>query len=420
MIEPAELTLDVERLTFGFDALARHDGEVVFVPYAAPGDRVRARVVERRRGYARAEIDSVPVAGADRVLPGCRYFPTCGGCQWQHVAPEAQRRAKSAIVGEQLARIAGLRDVDVLPTIASPADWSYRSRITLVVEGRRAGYHRTRSHRLVEIDGCPIADPAIVQHLDSVRHWIGATRTALRRVTIAVAPGGVAVAAIAAARPADGDRAACERALAADAGLRGIVVAGAGSRLVAGDPSVRVELEPGLDLEVPVDAFTQVNAGANRALIETAMRCAEPRPGTRALDLYCGAGNFTLPLARRGIEVLGIERSAVAVDAAAANAKRHGLRATFRQAGVAEALARLAPGSIDTVVLDPPRAGAADAVPGIAALRPGRIVYVSCDPATLARDARALTECGWRLARVQPVDLFPQTYHVESVAEFNC
>ena len=118
--------------------------------------------------------------------------------------------------------------------------------------------------------------------------------------------------------------------------------------------------------------------------------------------------------------MLGIERSAVAVDAGAANAKRHGLRVTFRHAGVAEALATLAPGSIDTVVLDPPRAGAADAVPGVAALRPGRIVYVSCDPATLARDARALTERGWRLARVQPVDLFPQTYHVESVAEFNC
>jgi 23S rRNA (uracil1939-C5)-methyltransferase len=253
-----------------------------------------------------------------------------------------------------------------------------------------------------------------------VRRWIGSTRTALRRVTIATAPGGVAVGAIAATRPADGDRAACERALAADAGLRGIVVAGGGSRLVAGDPSVRVELEPGLDLEVPIDAFTQVNAGANRSLIETAIRFANPRAGTRALDLYCGAGNFTLPFARRGVDVLGIERSAVAVEAGRANATRHGLRATFREAGVAAALATIAPGSIDTVVLDPPRAGAADAIAGIAALRPGRIVYVSCDPATLARDARALTARGSRLVRVQPVDLFPQTYHVESVAEFNC
>jgi len=414
------VTVDVERLTFGFDALAHHDGEVVFVPYAAPGDRVRARVVERRRGYARAEIESVPVAGADRVLPGCRWFPPCGGCQWQHVAPEAQRRARSAIVAEQLARIAGLRDVDVLPTIASPTDWGYRSRITLVVEGRRAGYHRARSHRLLEIDGCPIADPAIVRHLESVRRWIGSTRTALRRVTIAVAPGGVAVGAVAATRPADGDRAACERALAADGGLRGFVLVGGRSRLVVGDPSVRVELESGLDLEVPVDAFTQVNAGANRPLVETVLRYAEARAGTRALDLYCGAGNFTLPLARRGAEVLGIERSAVAVEAGRANAKRHGLPATFRHADVTEALTTVAPGSIDTVVLDPPRAGAADAVAGIAALRPGRIIYVSCDPATLARDARALAERGWRLVRVQPIDLFPQTYHVESVAEFCC
>ena len=148
------VTLDVERLTFGFDALAHHERRVVFVPYAAPGDRVRARVVEQRRGYARAEVLEVVAPGPDRVLPGCAYFPTCGGCQWQHVAPAAQRRAKAAIVAEQLARIAGVRDVDVLPAIASPADWSYRSRITLVVEGRRAGYHRARSHRLLEIDGC--------------------------------------------------------------------------------------------------------------------------------------------------------------------------------------------------------------------------------------------------------------------------
>src|SRR5207237_3310956 len=132
------------------------------------------------------------------------------------------------------------------------------------------------------------------------------------------------------------------------------------------------------------------------------------------------AGDFALPLGRRGVAVLGIGRSAVAVEAGRANAKRHGLRATLRHAGVAEALPTLAPGAIDTVVLDPPRAGAADAVAGIAALRPGRIIYVSCDPATLARDARALVDRGWQLLRAQPIDLFPQTYHVESVAEFRC
>src|SRR5262249_18699648 len=271
-----------------FAARAQHGREVVCVPYGAPDDRVLARLVERRRGYARAEIVDVVTPGPDRVLPGCRYFPTCGGCQWQHVAPEAQRRAKSAIGAEQLARIAGQRDVDARPTVASPADWGYRSRITLVVEGQRAGYHLARSHRLLEIDECPIADPAVVTHLDAVRRWIASLRAPLRRVTIAAAPGGVAVSAIAGARPGAADRAASESALSPTAGLRGIVLSGGGERLVVGDPSVRVDLEPGLDLEVPVDAFTQVNAGANRRLVEIVLRFAAPRPGMPMLDLYCG------------------------------------------------------------------------------------------------------------------------------------
>jgi 23S rRNA (uracil1939-C5)-methyltransferase len=148
------------------------------------------------------------------------------------------------------------------------------------------------------------------------------------------------------------------------------------------------------------------------------LELGESRAGMRALDLFCGAGNFSLPLARRGVEVTGIERARVAVDAARANAARLGFDAVFVCDAVAPALARLAPAPLDTVVLDPPRAGAAEITGQLAARRSGRLLYVSCDPATLARDARALVRGGYRLGRVQPVDLFPQTYHVETVAEF--
>jgi len=414
----AALILDVERLTFGFDALAHHGRQVVFVPYAAPGERVRAEVVERRAGYLRARVAAVLAPGPDRVLPGCRYFPTCGGCQWQHVAPPAQRDAKAAIVAEQLARVAGVRDAEVLPTLASPADWHYRARVTLAVEGRRAGYRRARSHVLVEIADCPLADPSVSAHLEAARAWVAALRVPLRRVTVSAAPAGVALAASATARPGPADLAASEALLARAAGVRGTVVTGAGVRLVAGDPTVRVALEPGLDLEVPADVFTQVNPGANQRLVETVLALGAFTPGERVLDLYCGAGNLSLPLARRGVSVLGIERSGVAVEAARANAARHGLpAATFRADDVARALASLPSGSLDAVVLDPPRAGAADALPALAALRPPRIIYVSCDPATLARDVRTLLAAGYRLERVQPIDVFPQTYHVESVTK---
>jgi 23S rRNA (uracil1939-C5)-methyltransferase len=163
-----------------------------------------------------------------------------------------------------------------------------------------------------------------------------------------------------------------------------------------------------------------VNAGANQLLVHAVLALGGFRAGERVLDLYCGAGNLSLPLARRGVIVHGIERDPIAVEAATANAARLGLAsATFARAAVAPALRRAEPGAHDAIVLDPPRTGAADVVPALAALRAPRIVYVSCNPATLARDVRALRARGYRLARVQPIDLFPQTYHVETVAELN-
>jgi len=409
--------LAVERLTFGFDALAHRDRQVVFVPYGAPGDRVVAEPVERHAQFVRARIVEVAEPGPARVLPGCRYFPTCGGCQWQHVAPPAQRDAKAAIVAEQLARTAGVRDAEVLPTLAA-RDWQYRARITLVVEGRRAGYHRARSHHLLEVEDCPIADPVLSAHLDAARDWVGALRVSLRRVSLAVAPGGVVFTAIASALPGTHDLEVTTELLARMPTVRGAVLADARAerRLVAGDPRVRVALEPGLDLEVPADVFTQVNPDANRLLVASVIALGGFAPGERVLDLYAGAGNFTLPIARRGALVVGVERNPVAAAAGPRNALRLGLGGVaFETGAVHDVLARRAPGSVDAVVLDPPRAGAADAIAALVALRSRRIVYVSCDPATLARDVRLLAAHGYRVARVQPIDLFPQTFHVETV-----
>lgn len=412
------LILDVERLTYAPEALAHHAGRVVFVPFAAPGDRIEAEVTEERTGFLRARLTTVVAAGPDRVLPGCRYFTACGGCQWQQVAPAAQRAAKAAVVVEQLARGAGVRDAEVLPTLASPTDWGYRARVSFPVEGRRLGYHRLRTHTLLEVADCPIAAPAVVAHLEVARAWVGTLRAALRRVSITVAPGGVVLVAQAAARPGPADLVASEEILARHASVRGTIVIGGGARQVAGDPHVTVPLEAGLWLEVPADVFTQVNLAANQLLIASVVAFAAPTTGTRLLDLYCGAGNFALPLARRGAHVLGVERDPLAVSAAGANADRLGLReVSFRRARVPSALADLSAGEFDVVLLDPPRAGAADAIAALAALRAPRILYVACDPATLARDVRALVAAGYRVARVQPVDLFPQTFHVESVAE---
>jgi 23S rRNA (uracil1939-C5)-methyltransferase len=412
------LPLTIERLTYGADALTHHDGRVVFVPFGAPGDRVRVRVIEHHRGWVRAEIDDLVAAGPERTTPRCPAFGRCGGCQWQHVTLAAQRAAKTAVVAEQLARLGGLRAADVRPLRAADDGWHYRARITLVADGRRLGFRRARSHELVEITDCSIADPLLIAMLDVTRAWAVTLRTAPARVTLARAAGGIVLAAILRAAPTPVDLANTERLLASDARVRGAILAGGGARHVVGDPHLRVAVEPDLALEVPADVFTQVHADGNLLLVATMIELSEAQPGLRALDLYCGAGNFTLPLARRGVTVTGIERSVAAIDSARANADRLGLRATFVCADAVGGLAQIAAQPLDLAVLDPPRTGIADALGPLAGRRPRRLVYVSCDPATLARDARLLVGCGYRLCRVQPVDLFPQTYHIETVAEF--
>ncbi len=413
-----ELELSIERLAFGGDAIAHHEGRVVFVPLAAPGDRIRATVTERHAERLHAALREVLAPGAARVTPQCPAFGACGGCQWQHVAPPAQRAAKHTIVAEQLARLGGIRDADVRPVRAPAAAWAYRARITLVAEGRRLGFRRARSRRLVEIPDCAIADPTLSAHLEAARAWATSLRSGPTRVTLAAAPGGVVLSAVLSTRPTPVDEAATERLLAARASLRGAVLTGGGARRVLGDPTLRVAVEADLALEVPADAFTQVHPAANLLLVATVLEFAAATPATRALDLYCGAGNFALPLARRGARVVGVEQAPVAIAAARDNAARFGFPATFYCEAAAPALARLAAEPIDLVVLDPPRAGAADVATVLARCRPPRVVYVSCDPATLARDARTLVAAGYRLDRVQPIDLFPQTYHIETVAEF--
>ncbi len=341
----APLELVVERLAYGADGLAHHEGQVVFVPYVAPGDRVHARIVEHRAGFLRADLCEVVSAGPDRTTPRCPVFGQCGGCQWQHLTFSAQRTAKAALVAEQLARLGGLRDVDVRPPLSADDPWGYRTRITLLVEGRRLGFRRARSHALVEIDDCAIADPALVTHLGIVRAWVASLHAVPVRLTIARAPEGVVLVTETRRSPGAADVEATEDLLARHASVRGAVLAGAGARVVVGDPHVLVPLEPDLQLEVPADAFTQVNPSANPLLVATVLELGDVGPGWRVLDLYCGAGNFTLPLARRGADVLGIERSDVAVAAGRANAARLGIVGARFLCGKAAIRARAPAGS---------------------------------------------------------------------------
>lgn len=415
---PDTFTVDVERLTFGPDAIAHHERCVVFVPLAAPGDRAEVQVDERRHGYVRAHVTQLVTPGPARATPICPLFGACGGCQWQHVHVAAQHDAKRAVVAEQLARLGGLRDVDVRPTRAAASE-GYRARITLAVHDRVLGYHRARSHDVIPVTACPIAAPSVDAAIPLVAAWVREDAPELVSVTVAAGPRGVVLVADAAAPPDDAVRARASAWRRATPAVQGLVLRTGRTRLVLGDAGIRVPLEADCELVVPADVFSQVNPALNPRLVTAVLARAQPVPGTRCFDLYSGAGNFALPLARRGAQVLAVESAPLAVAAGRANAERLGIAGVrFERADVPPALEAAPRAPLDVAVLDPPRQGAAGALAPLVRHRPARIVYVSCDPATLARDARLLVAAGYRLESAEPFDLFPHTHHVETVATF--
>ncbi len=379
----ALLEVAIDALAAGGDGIGRDAaGRVVFVPFAAPGDRLRVRVVEEQPRFARGEIDAVLVPGTDRVTPRCPVFGTCGGCAWQHIDYAAQLEAKRAMLQGALERIGGI-EAQAIEFIASPQPYGYRGRARVLVEGGRVGFRKRRSHEVCAIAACPLLAP----------------------------PLDAALAELAAQPPTqDGE---WELSLGSDGSVRRLALAARAS--AAGRIAVRVA---GEQIEVSGGVFVQANALLQSALAQSVLDAAGQ--GGEVLELFAGAGFFTLALARRFERVAAVEADA----AAAVDLSRNCAAAGLRQVRVIEApveavLAairthRLAP---DVVVLDPPRGGLGPrASLQLARLSAQRIVYVSCDPATLARDLRVLTEKRWSLARVIGFDLFPQTPHVEAVA----
>lgn len=371
------LDLELETMTPGGEALARHKGMVIFVPFGVPGERVWAKITQRKKRFARADLVEVLRAAPHRVEPNCRFFGICGGCEWQQLEYATQLRYKGAIVAEQFSRIGKFEDASVLPCIPSPSPYGYRNRARLARSPRnRPGYRAAQSHNIIEVDDCPILETDLNRRLHEIAR-------------IGLPPG-------------DGDW-----------------------ELRPDDAVVRVG---DFRYTVSPDSFFQVNTLIAARLVDEVLARLALRWDERVLDLYCGVGLFTLPLSLRAAHVTGVEFSSSATADAAANLAAlrpdhpHMAETTILTAAVEEALARsqIADQRWDAVLLDPPRAGVdRAALERILALRPPQIVYVSCDPATLARDARILVDGGYFLGPIQPLDMFPQTHHVESVARFS-
>jgi tRNA/tmRNA/rRNA uracil-C5-methylase (TrmA/RlmC/RlmD family) len=429
------LELAVGDVAHGGWCVARQPGgRVVFVRHALPGERVRARITGTTAKFARAEAVEILQASPDRVTPPCPHARPggCGGCDWQHASLEAQRRHKAEVVRQQLRRIAGLdREITVEPLPGDPAGLGWRTRVRLSVgPGGAAGLLKHRSHEVIEVGACPLAHPLVPVTGITGQRW-----PQVSSLEVAVSPGSGERAAIVTPaargrRPAGGGPGAgtttppAARAAAMLAGLAGTVLAGGrgGGLTALRGRGYLHQHAAGRAWRTGPGTFWQVHPGAADALTAAVLEALRPAAGDVALDLFCGAGLFAGVLAEAvgpGGTVIGVES-----DRGAVRDARHNLRrlpwARIHHGDVAAVLAREAgpAGGAGLAVLDPPRAGAGRAV--IERLLGGRlrrVAYVSCDPATLARDIAVFGGLGWRLAGLRAFDAFPMTHHVECVAE---
>ena len=410
----------IESLAHGPHGVARVEGKVHFVRGAAPGDEVEIEVEEDHRSFAYARVTRVLSAGPLRREAPCPYLPRCGGCPWQHVVYAAQAEAKETSVRDLLARLGGIDASVVRPIVRAAHEYGYRRRLSLRVADREVGFLAAASHDLVPVEHCLLGHDRLGGAIPLARTFVRALGTRINRVEIVATGDGDRVVIVA---QADGEMASADAEVGEDLLRRepriaALVLRGKRFRRVWGDDRVRVPLVDGDEMWLRAGDFSQVSDHGNEALIRLVLEHAAVAQHHRVADLYAGAGNLSLPLARRAGAVIAVERTPTSVEAARENARRLGITNLELATGPTETALRgwtKRGVRLDAVVLDPPRNGAAEAMPSLLALAPSRIVYVSCNPATLARDLRTLAR-GYRVALVQPIDIFPQTYHVEAVA----
>ena len=386
-----ELDVTVERILPGGVGLAHAEGRTLLVSLAAPGDRVRVRVETVRGRLAFASVARVLEPSPVRVEPPCPYFGRCGGCDFQQLSYEAQLAAKSEIIRDCLRRVARVEPPGEIPVEPSPEVWRYRSRARWQHDARRRllGYYERGSHRVCDVADCPVAAPPVGERLKRLRALMSEGRL---------------------------PHAAEFEAVAGDEGVA------LEPSVEPGDGREQVRRIGGETYRFDAGCFFQINHALLGALVAEGLRDAPGAGGAAAetaLDLYSGVGLFTLPLARLFANVVAVEGNPASAAYARRNLGDASLtNARVETAAVGEWLAANARGlgRADFVLLDPPRAGAEpEAVRGIIALRPRHVSYVSCDPATLARDLRLLFDAGYALGSVRAFDMFPQTHHVETV-----
>jgi len=401
----------------------------VFVEGALAGERVSYQVFKRKKAYDEARVSRVHEESPGRRAPPCPHFGVCGGCVLQHADVRTQMAARQRELEDNFERIGKLRAEVMLPIVYGE-EWGYRRRARLSARyvpkkgGALVGFRERRSTYIADMRECLVLPPRVSALIAPLKELVGKLSIRARLPQVEVAVGDNAVILV--FRHLDPLTAEDASALKIFSETQGVHVwlqprgPDSAHPLHPAQSTLHYELpEFGVRLQFGPTEFTQVNHGVNRVLVSRAVRLLDPRPGERIGDLFCGLGNFSLPIATRGAQVIGFEGSRDLVERARANAAANGLVVQFEVMNLFEP--NLAPyGRFDKLLLDPPREGAVEIVKSLPEDGPRRIIYVSCDSATLARDAAVLVHTkGFRLTAAGVVNMFPHTAHVESIALFD-
>lgn len=406
MAHSATYDVNLTVLAYGGEAMGRlPDGRAVFVPFALPGEIARVRLVEERKGFARAELVEVLAPSPERIEPRCRHFGHCGGCHYQHLPYQAQLRVKTTVLQDQLERIGKLANIPIQPAVASPDPFYYRNSVQfhLTSEGK-LGFHRMRSQEVMEIQECHLPEETLnivwpqlefdpLDDLDRIGLRAGSDDVQLILESSDLQTPELSVEELT---------------------LSAVHLSPAGPLVLAGSDHVIIEV---LDrpFRVSAGSFFQVNTAMAGAMVRHVLDHLNLEPGITVLDVYCGVGLFSAFLAPLAGQLVGVESAASACDDFVENLDEFENVALYE--GAAEEVLPVLDLRPDVVLVDPPRGGLEPlALDGLLAMKSPRLVYISCDPATLARDAGRLVAGGYRLQQITPFDLFPQTYHIESIS----
>jgi len=406
------LTMTIEKLVHGGAGLARIEGQTCFIDDVIPGETIQAHVDEVRNHYLKASLCGILEPSFARIDPPCPLATLCGGCQWQHINYAQQLDFKAVILKDCLERIGKIHDCEAAYPVASPLQFRYRSRAVIKIDGRqklRMGFYQKKTHSIVQINDCLLLEPALVEALKISRSLL---QDAQQKSS------GFAELQLLAV-----DTTTTVLALWQDQKNRAkkkmVLHVSTGSQEQQHAPGI--ELIAGLQFFRDTENFYQVNRLQNLAMIDQVLAFMQPVVNGAILDLFCGCGNFSLFLAKKGASITGIDSNKMAIHEACNNARMNGIDSChFKTDNIHNLNKNVLAEKYDGILINPPRSGCQPhTLHLLVEKNPSVIVYVSCDPSTLARDLRVFVDKGYRIDAIQPFDVFPQTYHIETIVRLS-